>query len=57
MPRRPDLRLVIRMFNTGLGYGVKRLFADCAVLSDAAMAAPSAPERRTILVTLRPAGR
>jgi Trk K+ transport system NAD-binding subunit len=37
----PDLRLVIRMFNTGLGYGVKRLFADCAVLSDAAMAAPA----------------
>ena len=37
----PDLRLVIRMFNTGLGYGVQRLFADCAVLSDAAMAAPA----------------
>ncbi|MEV6494425.1 NAD-binding protein, partial [Actinoplanes sp. NPDC051633] len=36
-----DLRLVIRMFNTGLGYGVKRLFEDCAVLSDAAMAAPA----------------
>ena len=36
-----DLRLVIRMFNTGLGYGVKRLFTDCAVLSDAAMAAPA----------------
>ena len=36
-----DLRLVIRMFNTGLGYGVKRLFDDCAVLSDAAMAAPA----------------
>jgi Trk K+ transport system NAD-binding subunit len=37
----PDLRLVIRMFNTGLGYGVRSLFADCAVLSDAAMAAPA----------------
>jgi len=37
----PDLRLVIRMFNTGLGYGVRRLFADCAVLSDASMAAPA----------------
>ncbi|GGK82312.1 potassium transporter TrkA [Mangrovihabitans endophyticus] len=37
----PDLRLVIRMFNTGLGYGVRRLFANCAVLSDAAMAAPA----------------
>lgn len=36
----PDLRLVIRMFNTSLGNGVRRLFADCAVLSDAAMAAP-----------------
>ncbi|MET0423987.1 MAG: NAD(P)-binding protein, partial [Actinoplanes sp.] len=36
-----DLRLVIRMFNTGLGYGVRRLFADCAVLSDAEMAAPA----------------
>jgi Trk K+ transport system NAD-binding subunit len=37
----PDLRLVIRMFNSGLGYGVRRLFEDCAVLSDAAMAAPA----------------
>ncbi|BCJ53715.1 potassium transporter TrkA [Actinoplanes sp. NBRC 14428] len=37
----PDLRLVIRMFNSGLGYGVRRLFEDSAVLSDAAMAAPA----------------
>ena len=37
----PNLRLVIRMFNSGLGYGVRSLFADCAVLSDAAMAAPA----------------
>ncbi|GAA2550995.1 NAD-binding protein [Winogradskya consettensis] len=37
----PDLRLVIRMFNTGLGYGVRRLFEDCAVLSDASMVAPA----------------
>ena len=37
----PDLRLVIRMFNSGLGYGVRRLFTDCAVLSDAGMAAPA----------------
>jgi Trk K+ transport system NAD-binding subunit len=37
----PDLRLVIRMFNTGLGYGVRQLFDDCAVLSDAAMSAPA----------------
>ncbi len=36
-----DLRLVIRMFTTGLASGVRRLFADCAVLSDAAMAAPA----------------
>jgi Trk K+ transport system NAD-binding subunit len=36
-----DLRLVIRMFNTGLGYGVRKLFTDCAVLSDADMAAPA----------------
>lgn len=36
-----DLRLVIRMFTTGLAFGVRRLFADCAVLSDAAMAAPA----------------
>ncbi len=37
----PDLRLVLRMFNTGLGYGVRKLFDDCAVLSDAAMSAPA----------------
>lgn len=36
----PRLRLVIRMFNMSLGYGVRRLFRDCAVLSDAQMAAP-----------------
>jgi Trk K+ transport system NAD-binding subunit len=36
----PELRLVIRMFNMSLGYGVRRLFRDCAVLSDASMAAP-----------------
>jgi Trk K+ transport system NAD-binding subunit len=37
----PDLRLVIRMFNTSLGFRIRTLFADCAVLSDSAMAAPS----------------
>jgi voltage-gated potassium channel Kch len=37
----PDLRLVIRMFNTSLGHGVERLFADCSVLSDASMATPA----------------
>ena len=36
----PGLRLVIRMFNMSLGHGVRRLFRDCAVLSDAQMAAP-----------------
>ncbi|GIF77078.1 NAD-binding protein [Asanoa siamensis] len=35
------VRVVMRMFNTGLGYGVKRLLGDCEVLSDAAMAAPT----------------
>jgi Trk K+ transport system NAD-binding subunit len=37
----PELRLVLRLFNTSLGHRVRTLFADCAVLSDAAMAAPS----------------
>jgi Trk K+ transport system NAD-binding subunit len=36
-----DLRVVVRMFNTGLGQSVVRLFPDCAVLSDAEMAAPA----------------
>src|ERR671914_1640790 len=34
------LRLVIRMSNTALGHRIRKLFADCAVLSDAGMAAP-----------------
>jgi Trk K+ transport system NAD-binding subunit len=37
----PRLRLVLRMFNMRLGYGVRRLFSDCRVLSDAQMAAPA----------------
>ena len=37
----PGLRLVIRMFNMSLGSGVQRLFTDCAVMSDALMAAPA----------------
>ncbi|GAA1880513.1 NAD-binding protein [Asanoa iriomotensis] len=37
----PRVRVVMRMFNTSLGYGVKRLLGDCEVLSDAAMAAPT----------------
>jgi len=36
-----DLRVVVRMFNTGLGDAVRRLFSDSAVLSDAGMAAPA----------------
>jgi Trk K+ transport system NAD-binding subunit len=37
----PRIRLVIRMFNTSLGNNVRQLFGDCAVLSDASMAAPA----------------
>ncbi|AHI01798.1 hypothetical protein GCM10010174_87290 [Kutzneria viridogrisea] len=37
----PDLRLVLRVFNMSLGHRIRTLFTDCAVLSDAAMAAPS----------------
>jgi Trk K+ transport system NAD-binding subunit len=37
----PDLRLVIRMFNMSLGYGIRALFKDCRVLSDASIAAPA----------------
>jgi Trk K+ transport system NAD-binding subunit len=35
------LRLVIRMFNMSLGESIRGLFADCAVISDAEMAAPA----------------
>lgn len=37
----PSLRLVVRMFNTSLANGVREIFPDSAVLSDAAMAAPA----------------
>jgi len=37
----PGLRLVIRMFNMSLGHGIRRMISDCAVLSDASMAAPA----------------
>jgi Trk K+ transport system NAD-binding subunit len=37
----PKIRLVIRMFNVRLGQGIRRLFNDCRVLSDAQMAAPA----------------
>ncbi|MBF6333859.1 NAD-binding protein [Nocardia transvalensis] len=35
------IRLVIRMFNTGLGFRIRTLFADCVVLSISEIAAPS----------------
>jgi Trk K+ transport system NAD-binding subunit len=37
----PDLRLVVAIFNTGLGERIRSFFSDCAVLSESAMAAPS----------------
>lgn len=37
---RPDLRLVLRMFDMGLGDRIRTMFTDCAVLSDSALAAP-----------------
>ncbi|OON29967.1 potassium transporter TrkA, partial [Micromonospora sp. Rc5] len=37
----PRLRLVVRMFNTSLANGLRQLFPDSAVLSDASMAAPA----------------
>ena len=37
----PDIRLVIAIFNAGLGDRIRSFFADCAVLSEAQMAAPS----------------
>jgi Trk K+ transport system NAD-binding subunit len=36
-----DLRMVMRIFNTGLGERMRAFFPDCAVLSSSAMAAPS----------------
>jgi Trk K+ transport system NAD-binding subunit len=37
----PDLRLVLAIFNTGLGERIRAFFHDCAVLSESSMAAPS----------------
>jgi len=37
----PQVRLVIAIFNSGLGERIRSFFADCAVLSEAQMAAPS----------------
>jgi Trk K+ transport system NAD-binding subunit len=38
---RPQIRLVIAIFNAGLGQRIRMFFADCAVLSESQMAAPS----------------
>jgi Trk K+ transport system NAD-binding subunit len=35
------LRLVVAIFNTGLGERIRTFFTDCAVLSESSMAAPS----------------
>lgn len=35
------LRIVIRMYNTSLGYRIRLLFHDCAVVSDSSIAAPA----------------
>jgi Trk K+ transport system NAD-binding subunit len=37
----PGLRLVIAIFNGGLGERIRTFFTDCAVLSESAMSAPS----------------
>ncbi len=37
----PRLRLVVRMFNTSLANGLRELFPDSAMLSDASIAAPA----------------
>jgi Trk K+ transport system NAD-binding subunit len=37
----PQVRMVIAIFNAGLGERIRTFFADCAVLSEAQMAAPS----------------
>lgn len=36
----PQLRLVMRVFNTSLGYRIRALLPNCVALSDAAMASP-----------------
>jgi Trk K+ transport system NAD-binding subunit len=38
---RPQVRMVVAIFNAGLGERIRTFFADCAVLSEAQMAAPS----------------
>ena len=43
----PDLRLVVAIFNTGLGERIRTFFSDCAVCADAARAALTGPRRMT----------
>ncbi|MGH3735997.1 MAG: NAD-binding protein [Micromonosporaceae bacterium] len=38
---KPDIRLVVRIFNTNLGHRLRELFHDCTYLSDSSIAAPS----------------
>jgi Trk K+ transport system NAD-binding subunit len=38
---KPGLRVVLRMFNVNLGNGMRRIIDDCAVISDASIAAPA----------------
>ncbi|WP_212828073.1 TrkA family potassium uptake protein [Catellatospora sp. TT07R-123] len=38
---RPDLRLVVRMYNSNLGRGIEELLGNAKVLSDAEIAAPA----------------
>jgi Trk K+ transport system NAD-binding subunit len=37
----PHIRMIIAIFNAGLGERIRTFFADCAVLSESQMAAPS----------------
>lgn len=37
----PQLRVVVRMYNTHLGQAIEKLLGDCRVLSDAEIAAPA----------------
>jgi Trk K+ transport system NAD-binding subunit len=56
----PDLRIVIRMFNTSLGERMTELLNNCAVLSAAAIAAPAfvaAALDETTTAPIRVAGR
>ena len=43
----PDLRLVVAIFNTGLGERIRTFFSDCAVCAGVARAALTGPRRMT----------